>query len=213
MIAIMSTDHASLLRDLRCDPLIATLDEALLSTARARQAEAGEVLFRAGEKPSRIYYVGDGEAVMQRTTPAGASVILQRATRAFLAEASLTSEHYHCDGICRTRCELLVFPVRAIRDAIDTHHAARWAWIGMLATQSRQQRTRIERMSLKTVRERLHHLVLTEGTAEGSYTLPGTRLQLAAELGVTPEALYRTLAALQAEGVVTSDGARLTWLE
>lgn len=212
MIAIMSAGLSAPQRDLRRDPLFSSFGEDLLAAARFQQAEAGRILFRAGEKPSAMYYVMQGEALMQRTTPAGASVILQRATQAFLAEASLTSDRYHCDGICRTRCELLVLPVRAIRTAIDTSKEARWAWIGMLARQSRQQRTRIERMMLKTVRERLHHLVLTEGTPEGLYALPGTRMELATELGITPEALYRTLAALQSEGVLTCDGAHLKWL-
>jgi CRP-like cAMP-binding protein len=66
----------------------------------------------------------------------------------------------------------------------------------MLAAQARRQRSRIERLSLRTVRERLQHLALTEGDGQGVYRLPGTRLELAAELGVTPEALYRGLSAL-----------------
>jgi CRP-like cAMP-binding protein len=210
MIKIMSKKSIPL-PGLEHEPQFAALGSGLLSTVQAVHAPAGTPLFRSGEKPSKIFYVREGEALMQRMTSSGTAVVLQRATKSFLAEASLTSARYHCDGVCRTDCELLAFPVRAIRDAIDHNAETRWAWIGMLATQSRQQRTRIERLMLKTVRERLHHLILTEGSPEGAYTLPGTRMELAAELGVTHEALYRSLAALQSEHVLAFEEATMKW--
>lgn len=43
------------------------------------------------------------------------------------------------------------------------------------------------------------HLLQTEGT-DRVYTLRGTQRALAGELGLTPEALYRTLAALHKAG-------------
>jgi CRP-like cAMP-binding protein len=147
---------------------------------------------------------------MLRVTPAGAPVLLQRASRGFLAEASLTSGRYHCDAVCRNDCELLAFPLPALREAINTDNGTRWAWIELLSAQTRQQRARIERLTLRTIRERLLHLLLTEGADRG-YELPGTRMELAAELGVTPEAMYRALAALQADGTLSVRGARLHW--
>jgi CRP-like cAMP-binding protein len=106
---------------------------------------------------------------------------------------------------------LLAFPLPALRDAIDRDERTRWAWIGMLSAQTRQQRARIERQSLKTIRERLEHLILSEGSAPAGYLIPGTKIQLAAELGVTPEALYRCLSALRAEGKLSVEGRRLAW--
>lgn len=94
---------------------------------------------------------------------------------------------------------------------IDRDQGTRWAWIGMLGAQARQQRARIERQSLKTIRERLEHLILSEGSGPAGYPIPGTKIQLAAELGVTPEALYRCLAALQAEGKLSIEAGRLAW--
>ncbi len=183
----------------------------LLAQARAMQRPAGTALFRSGQTPARLYYVRSGEALMLRVTSSGVPVILQRASRGFIAEASLTSARYHCDGVCRTDCELVAFPLIAFREAIDRDEGTRWAWIGLLGSQARSQRMRIERQALKTIRERLHHLVLTEGSPRGGYELPGTRSELAGELGVTPEALYRCLAALKREGSVSVQGNRLLW--
>ncbi|MBC7780868.1 MAG: winged helix-turn-helix domain-containing protein, partial [Proteobacteria bacterium] len=41
------------------------------------------------------------------------------------------------------------------------------------------------------------------------YAMPGTRTELAATLGVTPEALYRTLSILQVDGTLAVDADRL----
>jgi len=212
MIQIMSTEPSRVGRHPRADePALARFDKLLLASARKLKRPAGAMLFRAGARPAWMFYVLRGEAVMQRVTCSGAPVLLQRASRAFLAEASLTSVRYHCDATCRSECDLLAFPMRQLREAIDSDEGTRWAWVELLSSQTRHQRARIERLTLNTIRERLMHLLLTEGTG-GSHDWPGTRMELAAELGVTPEALYRALATFQAQGILSVQGSRLSWL-
>jgi len=193
------------------DAALAGFSDQLLGAAKPMHRAAGSVLFRGGQRPAWMYYVRAGEALMQRVTPSGAPVVLQRASQGFIAEASLASERYHCEGVCRTDCDLLAFPLPALRAAIDNDERTRWAWIGLLSAQARQQRARIERQSLKTIRQRLEHLILAEGSGKSGYLVPGTKIQLAAELGVTPEALYRCLGALQAEGKLSVEAGRLAW--
>jgi death-on-curing protein len=69
-----------------------------------------------------------------------------------------------------------------------TAPAACLVFLAMLAGEIRRQRANVERMSLKSVRERLIHWLLTEGEG-GRFALRTTRKELAAELGVTHEAL------------------------
>jgi CRP/FNR family transcriptional regulator, dissimilatory nitrate respiration regulator len=194
------------------DPFLRKLGDELLASATVLAKPAGATLFRAGQRPSSMFYVQRGEAVMQRVTPRGESLVLQRASGGFIAEASLSSARYHCDGVCLTHCHLLAFQMPALRAAIDTNEAARWAWIDLLGAQARLQRARIERHSLKTIRERLEHLILTEGSGAAGYLGPATKAQLAAELGVSPAALYRCLKVLTDEGRISISGRRLVWL-
>lgn len=210
MIAIMSTRAAQLEPPRGDESALAGFDKPLQAAARVLLRPAGTMLFRTGARPLSMFYVRRGQAQLQRMTPAGAPVLLQRTSGGFLAEASLTSGRYHCDAVCHSDCELLAFPLPALREAINNDAGTRWAWIGLLSSQSRHQRARIERLTLKTIRERLSHLLLTEST-DGGYEWPGTRMELAAELGVTPEAMYRALAALQADGTLSIRGTWLHW--
>ncbi len=196
-------------RDLwRLSPLD-TFGPALRAAARGFRKPAGAAVFLTGQRPTRLFFVAAGEAVMSRTDRHGRSLVLQRASGGFLAEASLSSARYHCDAYSRTATELVAFPVDLLRRAIDTDARTRWAWIAMLAGEIRRQRANVERMSLKSVRERLIHWLLTEGEG-GSFALRTTRKELAAELGVTHEALYRTIAALVRTGELADEGTALT---
>jgi CRP-like cAMP-binding protein len=190
---------------------LAGLDPVLFMAAQERRHEAGTGLFRRGEAVHWMFYLLRGEAVLQRVTVQGTAVILDRAGSGFVAEGSLTSSQYHCDGVCRTSCHLLAFPAGVLRRAIDEHASTRWTWIALLGARLRLQRLRAERLALRSLRERLHHLVQTEGTPGGEYRLPGTRVELAAQLGVTPEALYRALAALRKAGILALDDGTIRW--
>jgi CRP-like cAMP-binding protein len=190
-------------------PPLDTFGPALRAAARRFRKPAGAAIFLTGQRPTRLFFVAAGEAVMSRTDRHGRSLVLQRASGGFLAEASLSSARYHCDAYSRTATALVAFPVDLLRRAIDTDARTRWAWIAMLAGEIRRQRANVERMSLKSVRERLVHWLLTEGEG-GRFALRTTRKELAAELGVTHEALYRTIAALVRTGELVDEGGSLT---
>lgn len=211
MIQIMSNKNQVSLAMKNTPTELAAFDPALKEKAKALCRSAGQTLFRAGTRPRWLFFVVQGHVELERVTVNGAPVILQRTSRGFLAEASLTAAQYHCDGVCRSPCDLLAFPLQALRDGINQHEPTRWAWIELLSAQSRRQRLRIERIALHALRDRLRHLIFSEGQPDGSYTLTGTRAVLAAELGVTPAALYRTLAHLSAEGVLSLDRSVLRW--
>jgi len=80
-------------------------------------------------------------------------------------------------------------------------------WVSLLARQLRAVRTRVERLSLKSACERVRHLLVSEGRGPRcEVKVQGTFKDLARSLGLTHEALYRTLATLEREGVIERDG-------
>jgi DNA-binding MarR family transcriptional regulator len=62
-------------------------------------------------------------------------------------------------------------------------------------------RTQSERLGLKDIRSKLIHLIETEGS-QGVLTLQSDFKSLASEIGVTHEALYRTITSLEKEGLL-----------
>jgi CRP/FNR family transcriptional regulator, dissimilatory nitrate respiration regulator len=68
----------------------------------------------------------------------------------------------------------------------------------LLLRELRHVRAQNERLSLKTAEERIIHAIEVEGN-DGVLTLTQSRKNWAAELGLTHEALYRTLARMVKE--------------
>ncbi|MDZ7812069.1 MAG: Crp/Fnr family transcriptional regulator [Ideonella sp.] len=186
--------------------------QALLPPELARHCTpahypAGAHLFVAGQKPQWMFYVLQGEVVLERHGQRGQALALQRSSSGLVGEASLTSARYHCDARSTLPTVVSKIPVTALHASLQSDPAFALRWIGMLSQEVRRLRLQSERLALPTVQERLLHLIETEG-ASGRYALVGTLKDLARALAVSQEALYRTLARLEAEGrVVRHAGA------
>ena len=76
------------------------LSELANSSGGERAVSARETLFRTGSEVRELFVVLGGEVRLLRHTEVGQVLILQRATAgSLLAEASLFSPRYHCDGV------------------------------------------------------------------------------------------------------------------
>jgi len=85
------------------------------------------------------------------------------------------------------------------------------AQISKIARQVMTLRTRIEQRNIRSARERVrHYLGLNVGADGRTVALTGTLKDLAAELGLTHEALYRTLAALERAGAIKRGRGTIT---
>lgn len=184
------------------------ISPALRATASICTFNKGDSIFRLGTPPAGIYFLLQGEVRLLRRSRTGGELILQRVRRGFFAEASLDSGVYHCDALAVQPSEILRMPFGPVRQALDDDAAFRQAWISHLSRELRRSRTQGERLALKSAAERVLHYLEREG-ADGVVSLDMPRKAWAAELGLTHESLYRTLARLEAEGRVTRRGPEL----
>jgi CRP-like cAMP-binding protein len=99
-------------------------------------------------------------------------------------------------------------PVHALLQALTDDPAFALRWIGMLNQEVRRLRLQCERLSLKGVQARVLHWLETEGT-DGCCAVTAGYKSLAAELGVSHEALYRALADMSEAGLVMRAPERL----
>jgi CRP-like cAMP-binding protein len=173
------------------------------------QHQQGDVLFLQGIKPVQMFYVAIGEIVMQRPNVQGDLLVLQRVRQGFVAEASLQVGHYHCEAVATCAGSHIALPIVLVRQALMTDAAFAMRWIATLNQEMRRLRNQCERMSLKSVQARLLHLIETEGSG-GCLPLKSHLKSLASELGVSHEALYRTLAAMETAGLLRRTDTQLS---
>ena len=95
--------------------------------------------------------------------------------------------------------------------ALDSNPKAAQAFTATLARQVMNLRTRIEQRNIRSARERVRHFLALNAGADGrTVALRETVKDLAAELGLTHEALYRTLAALERTGEIRRGREKIT---
>ena len=184
------------------------LPAALRPCATRRSCAAGTTVFRAGSPTHSVFYVETGAVRLLRFGRAGEEVVLHDARAGeFFAEASLDSARYHCDAVASEPSELLQLPADALRGLLEVDHAFARQWATLLARQLRDVRSRVERLSLKSAAERVRHLLVCEGQGPRcELVLDGTLKDVARRLGLTHEALYRTLATMERNGVIERRG-------
>lgn len=162
----------------------------LFEAAEQRLVEAGTRLFHNGDTVRHMFLVVGGEVDLTRVTGAGTPVIQQRARPGMvLAEASAYSQTYHCDAHAVKDAQVQATPVGMFRARLASDPVLADGWAAHLAQAVQSARLSAEIRTLRTVAERL------DAWLEEGRTLPakGLRQDLAAELGISREALYREL--------------------
>jgi len=184
--------------------LFAALPQRFRSDVTSRQLGKGDIVFQRGDRPHFMFAVLSGEARLMRISPTGAEVILQRARRGLLAEASLDQPRYHCDAIAVLPTQLACLQHSKFREAL-ADDAFRSSWTTHLLQELRRVRAQSERLSLHAARDRIIHYIEVEGH-NGRVFLSQSKKDWAAELGLTHEALSRTLTRMVRAGELCADG-------
>ncbi len=176
-----------------------------------RSLEAGQSLFRQGSRTVGLYEILDGRVRLARVDRSGRETTLYSASAGeTIAEASLFSPTYHCDAIASTSAAVRLYPKAQMLAGFQRDPRAANAFMAMLARQIMSLRTSLEQRNIHSARERIrHYLTVNRGANERSVPLPGTLKDLAANLGLTHEALYRTLSRMQKDGEIERLGSEI----
>ena len=162
-----------------------------------RTFEAGTWLFHVGEEVTVLHLVEEGEAHLVRHREDGGALVLQRAVaNTVLAEASVFSKCYHCDGVAVRPTWTLAIARNAVRRLLAEDPRFAESWTVYLSRELQATRLRAEILSLRTVRERLDAWIGWNGE---SLPTKGTWKTVAKEIGTSPEALYRELTRRRSE--------------
>lgn len=171
---------------------VGSIKQFITECGQRRRLHQEGRLFHQGDPVRSIYIVKAGLIELIRHQKDGTSIILQRAsTGMIIAEASMYSENYHCDGVAGKALEVMELPKTTFLQRLHGDEVFSNAWSAYLAKEVQSARLRSEILSLKTVAERLDAWLAWQ---EDRLPKKGSWKTVASQIGVSPEALYRELA-------------------
>ena len=185
---------------------------ALLRTIvkpRSTSLASGETLFHRGDHVRRVFVVTEGRVRLVRHLADGRIVVLQTARRGdAIAEGSLFSETYHCDGLAEINSRVDVYDRKDVLRALDESSVLSRSFSRRLATQVQGLRGFLEVRNIKLARDRiLTYFELI--SRDGRIALDRPLKELAAEIGLSHEVVYRTLAKLEKEGLIERERSEI----
>jgi CRP-like cAMP-binding protein len=180
------------------------LPAGVRAVGRERALAPGQALFRMGDPTMGIYEIVKGQVQMVRVDASGREILLYAASAGELfAEAALFSPIYHCDATTKRGATVRLYPKAKLLSELRQNPQAAETFMAILAHEIMNLRTRLAQRNIRSARDRVRHfLALNAGTDGRTVLLRGTLKDLAAELGLTHEALYRALADLAADGEI-----------
>jgi CRP/FNR family transcriptional regulator, dissimilatory nitrate respiration regulator len=189
----------------------AWLPPAVRNSGITRRLKRGESLFCAGQPTVGLYEIVSGTVRLIRVDASGRETVLYSADGGgTLAEAALFSPTYHCDAIAATAASVRLYPKAAVLEVLRRSPEASRAFMAALAHQVMDLRTQLERRNIRAARDRIRHFLAFNVGADGvTVLLRGSLKDLASDLGLTHEALYRTLARMTAAGEIKRSGGKI----
>lgn len=169
-----------------------------------RTLAAGEVLFRVGDPAAAMFHVEQG---VIRQSRAGVPLHTVEAGGAF-AEWALFTDTCPCDAVAVTDVVVQAFAKVPALLLLKAHPEINLAFSAVLARQLHRMRGRLELVRQKGARERVLGYLVRAGAADRPVSLERSLTEVAHDIGITREALYRTLAKLVKEGTLIRQGTR-----
>lgn len=173
-----------------------------------RRLERGEALFRQGDAARAVFVVLQGRLALTRHAADGRPLVLFVAQDGdSLAEAALFAQAYHCDAIAQTPAVVAEIPKAPLRRLMQGDPRIAEALTARLARQVQDLRQRLELRNIRNARERVwQKLQLGPIRDDGTVIIDRPLKEMAGEIGLTHEALYRSLAALEKAGRIRRRG-------
>jgi len=169
---------------------------------------SGAAVFRQGDAASAVFVTEAGRVRLCRMSADGTPLALHVANAGeSFAEASLSAAHYHCDAIAETDATVLALPKSDLLASLTSDPLQGLALTFALASQVRDLRTRLELRNIRSAAERVLAWLRFHATGDPAQVMLGRSwTSVAEELGLTREAVYRALAALERHGWIARGG-------
>lgn len=167
------------------------------------EISAHSFIFRKSEQVRFLHFIESGRVKLSRDTLEGKQIITYVAKPGdFLAEASLFETNYHCDAITTESTVVLKYLRHEVIHYINSKPEVALDFIKSLSHQVRDLRKQLEVINVITAKDRVM-LFIKSKAEKGVFLIPGSIKNLAAQIGLAHETLYRQLKRLEVEGHIS----------
>jgi len=186
------------------------LPPGIRDSAIRRSLAAGKALFSRGDWAAGLYEVVSGKVRLTLVDLEGRELVLGIACSGdTIAEDALFSPVYLCTAMAMTQAVIRFYHKASLLAEFARNPQAAQSLAARLAQRVMDLGTRLERRNIHSARDRVRHY-LAAGAEGGTIVLPSTVKDLAGELGLTPETLYRTLSEMEGDGEIARRKRRIT---
>ncbi len=204
-------DRPQTIELVRRTPLFAAAGEAamtrLLRPSFTQILPRGAVMFEQHQQADFLHLLLEGSVGLMARDETGAETVVEifGPGELFLAPAAILQLPYLASATALTEVRVLMMPAEVFRDGIAQDPALARAAVELLARHWRLMVDQVVDLKLRSAERRVARFLarrVPEDHSTGEVPLPEPRSTIAARLGMTPETLSRTLATLEAAGLI-----------
>ena len=214
----VAAHHHSLARELECVSQVPIFQElatdqrtSIAKVTRPIHAEKGGLIYRPEEVSQTLYIVNTGQVRLYHLGDDGKERVLRVLNPGdFIGEIALFTDEIHQDYAEATKTtELCTISRTALTELLDRLPPLALSLLSALAVRLRTAERQATLLAIPDALPRLGGYLLTlTDQRVGTYTLPMSKQDLAAYLGMTPESLSRKLKQLATQGIIETVGRR-----
>lgn len=206
-----TANHPTHIELIRRSPFFAAAGEsaiqALLPHSTVHQLPRGGVLFEQQDEPTHVYLLLRGSIGLRAMANAHDRTIVEifGAGEVFLAPAAILRLPYLASAVALTEVQVMLMPAGLFRETLAGVPTLMAAMNQLLSRHWRLLVEQITDLKLRSAEDRVARFLARRVSTEtdaGPAELPEPRTALAARLGMSPETLSRSLAALEGKGVI-----------
>lgn len=180
------------------EPLLTELGNAV----SRRTLDCKEVLFSQGEKVKAFYIVESGRIRTERYTVDGSVTTIQVARDAdSLASETLFCDRYDCSAICEVKTTVTIFQKDVLMCFLQENIDLLMLFSQCLSKHISSLKNNLEIRGIRSAKNRiLRYLQIGSEGEDNIIRIDRPLKDIAYEVGLAPEVLYRTLGLLEKEG-------------
>ncbi len=173
----------------------------------------GELLFEQGGEIQNMYLISHGRVKLFRHSADGEITLLHVAVAGeMIAEASLFSDHYHCNAIADRPCEIRSIRREiALKQVLDDPQGGQEV-LALFSRQIRDLRGLIETRNIRSAGQRILAFLKSIADSDGKAMITFPVRDMAYKLGLAHETVYRELRQLEKNGSLKRQGSGVFYL-